>query len=514
MKKHLLGLLAALNLAACAANPATGGNMFTLVGKEGEREIGEATATAQLKRYGMYRPSSVATGYIQDLCTRIWATTEAASDPVSCLLLDDGQFNAWATPGYVSVNRGLLPYVHSEAELVAVIGHEAGHVTARHVAQRVTSQQVAGILVGALGIYVASQSENGVAAQTAMSVGSVAAGLGIAAYGRSHENEADGLGQRYMERLGYDPREAVSMVRAMLDYEAYQNAVSAAFNGGQPDEGPGRWTRSHPPTAERIERTAAKAGEPDGSVKLPQGVQPATTQADPQGRVRYLKAINGVEYGPQRKFGVAGKDYIALPKQRFVLQLPQGFITRYEENAKADVQGLWQAVHPQSGVVVGVEVGTFKAGMNAAHALEEIFSGITNVRGVTVAGRQAYIGNVKKSVGGDVRRAIAMPMTETDSLMVIGIIYPSAQSAAAEETAVMDSIARSVALSESGARQYRQLEIAYRTIGAGDTLERLAMQLPQGALQQQHLMALNGWTPDTPLIPGMPYKTLVDLNPK
>ncbi|MCA3243807.1 MAG: M48 family metalloprotease, partial [Alphaproteobacteria bacterium] len=234
MQQGMWGVALALAVAGCAANPATGGRNFSVVSEAQERAIGNQTANQAIEEHGLYKPESRVTGYVNDLCRKTWGVTEMAADPVQCIFLNSEQFNAWATPGYINVYRGLLPYMQSEAQLVSVIGHEAGHVTARHVGSRMTAGVVGG-LVGALaGAYIGQQLDNNTTAQVASTLIGAGVGAGLATYSRSQETQADELGQRYMERLGYDRRESAGMVQAMLYKEVYDQEVARLFNGGQP----------------------------------------------------------------------------------------------------------------------------------------------------------------------------------------------------------------------------------------------------------------------------------------
>lgn len=520
MRYVALGTALALALGGCAANPATGGQNFSLVSSAQEREIGNTTANEAIKEHGLYQPESRVTGYVNDLCRKAWSVTEMAAEPVQCIFLNSDEFNAWATPGYINVYRGLLPYMQSEAELVSVIGHEAGHVTARHVGSRMTAGMVGG-LVGALaGAYIGSQTNNGATAQAASALIGAGVGAGIATYSRSQETQADELGQRYMERMGYDRRESAGMVQSMLHKEEYDKELARLFNGGQPVGSGllGALYSSHPATAGRAEHAAHVAGGwPDGGLRLPAGITPATSQDDPQGRARFHQMIDGLTYGPQRKYGVAGRDTLTLPNSRVALQFPSGFLfdfAGYDQKKKAT---LWRAVHAQSLVEARILVLPFRAGMNVGFVLKDQlgFNGDLQRLALKAANKpeyaEAYTGTAN-SVGSRPNRLVAIALPGTDDLVVVSFNFRDNAQRDREQDALVASLQGSKFYSEDAAKRLQPLELRTFKAAVGDTVARRAAQLPQGALREEWFRALNGLNPDEELSPGVWYKRVADLN--
>jgi predicted Zn-dependent protease len=521
MLKQLLALgLAGLVLAGCAANPATGGRSFNMISPAQEREIGNATAQEYIKRFGLYRPASTVTGYVMDLCRQAWDVTELAAEPVQCLFLDAEAFNAWATPGYISVNRGLLPYMQTEAQLVGVLGHEAGHITGKHIGQRVTAGIVGSVLTTAVGVYVAGQTDDRATTNIATGLAGAGVGMGVASYGRAHELQADSLGQRYMERLGYDKRESVAMVGAMLAKEAYDKQFLAAFNDGQaPTEDViGQLYASHPASPARQAEAAKSAGGwPDGGLTLPAGIKPATTANDPQGRARFHRAIDGLTYGPARAFGIAGRNVLYLPAQRFVLQLPSGFLLDF---AGADTKKktiLWQAAHPASLVEAKIAILPFKAGMNVGYVLKDMlsFNGDLQRLALKAAHKpplaEAYTGT-GNAFGAKPHRLVAIALPDTDALAVVAFNFTDNAQRVREQDALIAAIQDSRFLSIAEAKALKPLEIRTFRASSVDTVSLAARTLPQGALQAEWFRAMNALAPDEDLRPGVWYKTVVDRN--
>jgi predicted Zn-dependent protease len=117
--------------------------------------------------------------------------------------------NAWAIPGHVVITRGLLAGLDNEAEFIFVMGHEMGHVAARHSARQMSYGILQQVGLGAAGLALQGKEYS----DLALGVGAIGSGLLLLKYGRDDELEADRLGIQYMAKLGYDPRQAVSAHR-------------------------------------------------------------------------------------------------------------------------------------------------------------------------------------------------------------------------------------------------------------------------------------------------------------
>src|SRR4029077_12899491 len=138
-------LLIAGALAGCARNPATGHNELMLVSESQEVAMGQQYDSQVVATIGLY-PDPALQSYIQTLGKKLAATSERPNLPWTFRVVDDPAVNAFAIPGgFVYVTRGLLAHMANEAELATVVGHEIGHVTARHTAHAMSEQQVAGL---------------------------------------------------------------------------------------------------------------------------------------------------------------------------------------------------------------------------------------------------------------------------------------------------------------------------------------------------------------------------------
>lgn len=206
-----------LFLSSCAVNPVTGKNELMLVSESQEIQIGKETAPSMRWEFGgEYRDTELET-YLGGITAELWKNSERPQLPMKFYIQNTSLPNAFALPGYVAITRGLLSDMDNEAQFAAVIGHEIGHVMARHTAQRLsrmTLQQI-GLSIGAAAL------EGKTGSEALLNAGAIGSGLLLLKYDREQEIEADRLGVRYMSWLGYNPREAMSA------HQALERSVSA-----------------------------------------------------------------------------------------------------------------------------------------------------------------------------------------------------------------------------------------------------------------------------------------------
>jgi predicted Zn-dependent protease len=203
---------AALILAACTTNPATGRRFFSTLSPQQEAAIGAQAAPELTEEFGGKTPSPELQAYITEVGRKLAAQTEAYFPTLDWefTLLDSPVVNAFALPGgKVFISRGLAEKLESEAELAGVLGHEVGHVSAQHTSQRMSQALGLNLALGVAGLAVGTSGQDsdlrryGQYALPALAVGG---NLYLLKFGRSEESEADYLGMRYMSKAGYNPR--------------------------------------------------------------------------------------------------------------------------------------------------------------------------------------------------------------------------------------------------------------------------------------------------------------------
>lgn len=206
-----LAIVAAPFLTGCVTNEATGKKQFNFLSRQDEIALGKEAGPELTTSYGGAVPSPALDAYVTGVGMKLVATTEGdyRTLPWKFTLLNSDVINAFALPGgQVFISRALAEQFESEAELAGVLGHEIGHVTAEH-GDRAVARQV-GLTALAVGASILAGDDQNMQIAT----GAVITGAGVYAlsFSREQENEADGLGMRYMVAAGYDP---VGMLRVM-----------------------------------------------------------------------------------------------------------------------------------------------------------------------------------------------------------------------------------------------------------------------------------------------------------
>ncbi|MEO7964903.1 MAG: M48 family metalloprotease [Gemmatimonadaceae bacterium] len=294
--RRWFAVAAASSLAACATNPATGKRELSLIGEGQEISMGQEGAKAAAAQMGIY-PDSALQRYVSSLGMAIAKQSERPNLPWSYTVVDDPVINAFALPGGpVFISRGILPYMNSEAQLVSVLGHESGHVTARHSVSQMSKQQLLQIgLVGAMIVRPELQQFGGLASQ----------GLGLLflKYSRDDESQADELGFRYMTAENYNPHEMAEMFKTL------QRVSGGAGSGGTPE-----WLSTHPDPGNRVGATNTRIQQSGKSF-----------QGSKVGRDEFLRHIDGIVFGDDPRNGYFQQSAFIHPTLKFRFDFPNGW---------------------------------------------------------------------------------------------------------------------------------------------------------------------------------------------
>ncbi|MFP5505931.1 MAG: M48 family metalloprotease, partial [Gammaproteobacteria bacterium] len=238
-------------------------------------------------------------------------------------LIDSQDVNAFALPGgYIYITRGLLAYLNSEAELAAVLGHEMGHVTARHSVR----QHSAATATGLIGAIIAGAS----GVQGAGDLANIAGTAIVRGYGREHELEADRLGAEYLARSGYDPQAMLRVIGVLKDQETFE-IQRAKEEGREPRVYHGLFS-THPANDTRLQEVVAAAG------KLP--------GAGANNSEEFLRRLDGMTFGDGEREGIRRGNRFYHRELDFTLTFPDGWrIDNHPDRLLAqspDNQGLMQ----------------------------------------------------------------------------------------------------------------------------------------------------------------------------
>ncbi|MFP2932364.1 M48 family metalloprotease [Pyxidicoccus sp. 3LG] len=307
-----------LSLTTCVRNPATGKRMLSLVSQDEEISLGKQGAQDVRQSIGLLDDAKVQ-DYVAAVGLPMAKRSERPELPWTVQAVDDPVVNAFALPGGpVFVTRGLLTHLNSEAELASVLGHEIGHITARHSVEQLSQAQLAqvGLVVGSV-----------LSEDIAKYGGLAAAGLQLLflKYGRDDERQSDELGFRYMLESGYDVRDAANV------FETLGRVGETAGGSALP-----AWLSTHPDPGERVQTARQRAEQANVDFSRLK-----------QGRDEYLAMLQGMAYGPDPRQGFFRGNVFLHPGLRFQLTFPQGWKTANQTQAVL-------AVSPREDAILGL----------------------------------------------------------------------------------------------------------------------------------------------------------------
>lgn len=277
-----------LALAFCGVYSLTAHVAMAMTEKQ-EIEIGREGNKAVLQKYRVYNNPGLQK-YVNYVGNKLAEKGDRPNLKYHFLVLDSNEVNAFALPGgYIYITRGLMAYLNSEAELAAVLGHEIGHVTARHAARKESATKLADIgttLAAILGsIYAPGLNPN--VSKDMLNVGSSAL---LSGYGRDMELEADQIGAKLLAKTGYDPHAIIDVLSTLKDQESYEFKL-ARLEDRKPHVYHGLFA-DHPDNDTRLKHVIGTADKlkTDGHTYT--------------GREAYLNLINGLSYGQDARQGI------------------------------------------------------------------------------------------------------------------------------------------------------------------------------------------------------------------
>lgn len=209
----------------CAANPVTGKSQFMLVSEEKEIEMDRQSSPHQLSAdYGRLQDKAL-NDYISRTGKAMAQNTHRPNMPYSFQGVNATYVNAYAFPGgTIAATRGILLTMESEAELGALIGHELGHVNARHTAEIMSKKMITTAIIGGAAIYAGTK--NAAYGGLAAAVGMVGSSVLLASYSRDNERQADSLGMEYMVKSGYGTEGMVDLMDMLAGMSKHKAGVT------------------------------------------------------------------------------------------------------------------------------------------------------------------------------------------------------------------------------------------------------------------------------------------------
>ena len=469
----------AIATAACATNPVTGKRELSFMSEAQEISAGRELDAQVRQEMGVYQDDNLQR-YVQELGMGMARRSERPNLPWSFAVLDSPAVNAFALPGgFIYITRGILPYLDNEAQLVGVLGHEIGHVTARHSAQQYTRGMGA-----SLGVLVSSIFVPAVRPFSDLAQG----GLGVLflKYGRDDELQADALGAQYAAAGGWDPDEVPAFLTTLA------RIAETTDRNGVPN-----WMLTHPQPenrAQRVTETVAKVR--------------ATTEGAPWtvNRDGYLARIDGIVFGDNPEEGIVRGNVFLHPPLRFALEFPQGWeITNSDE----------QVVAQEPGNKVFMVLRTIQPRMNrslpevAQEHMRESGYKATDLTSTTIGGMEAVIGLYEGSASGigKVTSRGAHVLLGRSTFFIGGIAPPELYGRVSGDFDRAIQSFRQMSQDEANAIEPNLIDLY--TAREGDTWQSIAQRAGNGLVRASTLAIMNDHAIDEQPKPGTRLKIVV-----
>jgi predicted Zn-dependent protease len=428
--------------AACATNPVTGKREISLVSEAQEIAMGQQADAEVRREMGLYDNAELQR-YVEDIGFKLAKLSHRPNLPWQFAVVDHPAVNAFALPGgFIYITRGILPYLADEAELAGVLGHEIGHVTARHSAQQATRAMGGQIGMIALGVFVPSTRPFG---------DLTSAGLGVLfmKFGRDDEREADRVGTEYAAKGGWDPAAVPTVLQTL-------SRISEQSEKGVPN-----WLSTHPEPASRVVEVQSVVA------KL------ATADARTRNRDEFLRMIDGIVVGDNPRDGIVRGNAFLHPEMRFALEFPEGWDVM---NSPAQVA----AREPGQPHYMLLQLVERPQGRTA----EEVAAReMTNARFRALEGQPTRIGGLDAFVGlyqGEINGIGRVVMRAAHvvlgrSVFVIAGFAPEAEFARIDRP-VTTSLQTFRELGAREAAAIRPNQLDFYTVRSGDTWQSIAMR--------------------------------------
>jgi predicted Zn-dependent protease len=338
LARLVLLLPAAAGLASCASNPVTGTPDLVFQSEAGEIKKSKEVHPMLLQQFGGVYDDAQVQAYVNEVGQRAAKVSQRPDLQYTFTVLDSEEINAFTTGGgYVYITRGIMNYLNNEAELEAVLGHEIGHVCARHPVRQQSKSALAGIGAAAVGIFTGSADLAGLANYAGAAL--------VSGYGRDQELEADRLGAEYLVKTGYSPGHMVDVVRLLKNQELIE-IQRAREEKRKPRVYHGVFA-SHPDNDLRLHEVVATADK----VKIG-----GADARDPE-RDKYLRTIEGLPMGTSRAQGTLKGNRFYHANLGMTIVFPSGWqvenradrLIAMSPNKESIIQMQTQAPPPNTG---------------------------------------------------------------------------------------------------------------------------------------------------------------------
>lgn len=465
-------VVTALALSGCASNPVSGQQDFVMMSEPQEIALGRASDVEVRKQYKVY-PSPALQSYVNRVGQKVAQHSHRPNIHYTFTVLDSPEINAFALPGgYVYITRGILAYLNSEAEMAAVLGHEVGHVTARHGVRQQSAAQAANIGISIASIFVPELNT-----QIGQDLSNLFGGALLSGYGRDHELEADRLGAQYLARTDYDPQAMIRVVRVLKNQELF-DAEIAKQEGREPRRYHGTFA-THPDNDTRLQQVVGEASH--------------LTAANPsENKSEFLKQTEGLVFNDSVEEGVVRGNKFTHPDLGIALTFPPDWSVK---NSPTQLV----ALSPKSDATIQLKVDDKPSGTVTEYAHRVIDNG-ASAETLEVEQLHAAIGSANNAVLGVIyfdRKAFLIQCNAKTS-----------EAIGAQREAMKATIRSFHVLSEDERKQIKPLTLKLTATKKGDTYAKLARRSPLGKNAESCLRLINAQYPQGEPAAGQTLKII------
>jgi predicted Zn-dependent protease len=437
---------------------------------------------------GVYEDPEIG-AYVASIAGRLAGQSGQPAGSFTFTVLNSPIVNAFALPGgYVYITRGTLALANNEAEAAGVLGHEIGHVIAKHSEQRYDKSVFTNLGVTAGSILGSIFLGQG-AGQAIGQIGQVAGGAYLASFSRENEFEADLIGVRLLARVGYAPDAQAAFLQSLSDYSDLATKMAGAAGQDRTMD----LFATHPRGPDRVRAAIEEA---------------RAYPTDPiYRRDIYLDRIDGMIYGDDPKEGVVRGNTFVHPDLRLSFSVPEDW--RISNTSQAVI-----ASHSNGQMQFDLERDKKKvqASRSALDYLTRYWVPnlrLQNAESITVNGMPAATGSarVQSKSGGTVDVRFVAVGFPTDEIIRFVIIAPAGGLSKIEAT-MIKSVNTLKFLSESEAKAVQPLRLRVVSVKPGDTVEKLAEKLPLSRFKLEQFRVLNGLREGETIKPGERVKMI------
>lgn len=447
-------------LAGCAQNPVTGSNDFVMMSENQEIAIGRQNDEQVKKQYKVYG-SKALQDYVNNVGQHIARQSHRPNLQYHFTVLDTPDINAFALPGgYVYITRGILAYLNSEAELAAVLGHEIGHITARHGVRQQSAAQAANIGLTIASIFVPQINTMG-----GSNMANLLGGALLSGYGREHELEADKLGAEYLARTDYDPQAIITVIGVLKNQEL-QDAQLARQEGREPRRYHGVFA-SHPDNDTRLRQAVGEA-EKNTSV-----------HAHFTGRREFLAATEGLVFNDNADQGIVRYNAFYHGELGIAVQFPKTWQVHNLPTALV-------AVSPQGEVQMQLKLDESPDGTPGEYARNLAGSG-AQITSLNVNGLPAALFELPDTAGGVI--------FHNKQAFILQAKGRARDNLAAHRDEIIGTVRSFHAVTANERQLLKPLTLHVITARTGDTFASLAQDSPLGQSAESYLRLINASFP-------------------